>query len=140
MPTSAAILASRPSTLIFTGAVAAFVSPVSIATSEPPIESPTKRMPDGPKASGPADMSGTLPAVNSTAGLAGWRAAVNVSPSAMVKDNATTKLIRGIVRRIWSPCLRLRNLTRYITAGDGRQRAGGKEIPCDQANSSDAQQ
>ena len=77
----------------------AFLSPVSIATTEPPTESPTKRMPSGPKASGPADLSSTFPEGRSATGLAGLRAAVTPIASAAVMQNATAELT-NVIRRI----------------------------------------
>src|SRR5262249_54423110 len=100
MPTSAAIFASIPSTLIFTGADGALVSSVSIATTDAPTESPTKRIPGGPNVMAPADVNETLPAVNSTVAGAGSRAARTVTASAAIKHTAMVNPIDIVVRRI----------------------------------------
>src|SRR3984957_19910386 len=58
---------------------AALLSLVSMATMAAPVESPTKRMPFGPNASGPADLSGALPVVRPVMPALNARAAVRQS-------------------------------------------------------------
>src|ERR1700686_246219 len=86
--------------LIFAAEAAALRSPVSIATTLPPTESPTKRMPSGPKASAPADMRGTWPDVRSASGLAGLRAAVTLNARAAIRHTATAVLTNAILRML----------------------------------------
>src|SRR5271154_3303614 len=61
-PSTAAILPSIPCTFTEPDE-AALESPVSIATICAPSESPTNRIPSGPKASGPADLTSAFPMV-----------------------------------------------------------------------------
>ena len=60
VPSADAIFASMPWTLIEALATA-LVSPVSMATICAPAESPTNRIPLGPKARGPADLTSAFP-------------------------------------------------------------------------------
>jgi len=62
VPSIAATLSCRPLTLIVP--LPAVLSPVSIAQIVAPALSPTKRMPAGPNASGPAEVSDALPGLS----------------------------------------------------------------------------
>src|ERR1700691_3741165 len=97
---------------------AALLSLVSMATMAAPVESPTKRTPFGPKASGPADLSGALPVVSPAMLALNARAAVR--QSAATSRNGVDE----VTLRIYSPLWIGLNLHTCITIIRGVQRGG----------------
>src|SRR5262249_61775091 len=64
---------------------------VSISAIEPPAESPTNRIPSGPKASGPADLSSSLPGVRLLSKLAvGFVVSASAIARAITAPTAST--------------------------------------------------
>src|SRR6185437_8823358 len=91
-------------TSIFTFEGAGLRSPVSIATTLAPTESPTNKMPSGPKASGPADVNGTFPEDRVASGLAGTRADVAPMATAAARHSAQAmpaNMMRRILDLLW---------------------------------------
>src|SRR5580704_3639514 len=81
-------------------------SPVSIAATDPPSESPTNRTPSGPNASAPADFSWSLPALRLAVILAGASAMAII---ASAETAATASAIRRKTGRlIINPLLEFR--------------------------------
>src|SRR5258708_3241888 len=76
VPSKEAILALTPSILMGSEGPELAVSPVAIATMAAPLVSATKRMPSGPNAMGPTDLSLAFPSFISAVQLPGrvWAA------------------------------------------------------------------
>src|SRR6516225_8062364 len=96
VPRRAATLPSIPFTLIGAGLASDLDEPVSIAKTDAPWGSPTKRIPSGPKASAPADFRSGLPFCNPLVTSAAWStAALTAAVNSTVKDK---RIALGIVR------------------------------------------